>query len=113
MLFTIYDDAVALLGDTGVKHISSAFIQIDVEGCQQPVGWLDQLDPQWNVTQCALDEVNLIINFSYYTLLLYSKLASLSSSGYLSSAKDYNILDNLTELYYNIQVIIYSPWTYN
>jgi hypothetical protein len=51
--------AVELLGDIGVMPITTAFIQIDVGGCQQPVGWFDQVDPQWNVTQCALDKVKL------------------------------------------------------
>lgn len=53
--------AVELLGDSGVKPITTAFVQIDVGSCQQLVGWFDQLDPQWNVTQCVLDEVKLCI----------------------------------------------------
>ena len=48
-----------------MKPITTAFIQIDVGGCQQPEGWFDQLDPQWNVTLCMLDKVyynnNIII----------------------------------------------------
>ena len=63
-------DTVELIGDIGVKPKTTAFIQIDVGGCQQPAGWFDQLDPQWNVTQCVLDKVNLIyisyvISFNY------------------------------------------------
>ena len=53
--------AVELLGDSGVKPITTAFVQIDVGSCQQLVGWFDQLDPQWNVTQCVRDKVKLCI----------------------------------------------------
>ena len=49
--------AVELFGDTGIEPITSASIQADVNGCQQPVGWFDRLDPQWNTTQCVLDKV--------------------------------------------------------
>jgi hypothetical protein len=55
--------AVELLGDIGVMPITTAFIQIDVGGCQQPVGWFDQVDPQWNITQCILDKVKLVDRF--------------------------------------------------
>ena len=50
-------DTVELIGDIGVKPKTTAFIQIDVGGCQQPVGCFHQLDPQWNITQCILDKV--------------------------------------------------------
>lgn len=49
--------AVELFGDAGIEPITSASIQADVNGCQQPVGWFDLLDPQWNTTQCVLDKV--------------------------------------------------------
>ena len=64
--------AVELLGESGVKPITTAFVQIDVGSCQQPVGWFDQLDPQWNVTQCVLDKVRRVCcicqspSLSYY-----------------------------------------------
>ena len=42
---------------TGIEPITAASIQVNVNGCQQPVGWFDGLHPQWNTTQCALDKV--------------------------------------------------------
>jgi hypothetical protein len=44
---------------TGIEPITTVSIQADVNGCQQPVGWFDGLDPQWNTTQCALDKVKI------------------------------------------------------
>ena len=40
-----------------MKPIRVAFILVNASSCQQPVGWFDQLDPQWNITQCVLDKV--------------------------------------------------------
>lgn len=50
--------AVELFGDVGIEPITAVSIQADIIGCQQPVGWFDQLDPLWNTTQCVLDKVN-------------------------------------------------------
>ena len=41
----------------GIKSITTASIQADIDGCEQPVGWFNQLDPQWNITQCVQDKV--------------------------------------------------------
>ena len=65
-------DTVELIGDIGVKLITTAFIQIDVGGCQQPAGWFDQLDSQWNVTQCVLDKVNLYYVYVSYRSFLHA-----------------------------------------
>jgi hypothetical protein len=53
-------NAAELLGGIGVKPITIAIIQIDVSSCQPPVGWFDQLNPQWNVIQCVQDKVKLV-----------------------------------------------------
>ena len=63
------------------------------------VGWFDQLDPQWNVTQCAQDKVKLVLKLkgpvmSCFILLL----AHLPPSGYPCTAKAHYHLDHLTGL---------------
>ncbi len=59
-----YYYAVELFGDSGVKPITTAFVQIDIGSCQQLVGWFHYLDPQWNVTQCVLDKVKVVCYYS-------------------------------------------------
>ena len=49
--------AAELASVNGVKPITEFAILVDVGSCQQPVGWFDQLDPQWNITQCGLARV--------------------------------------------------------
>ena len=49
---------------TGIEPITIASIQVNINGCQQPVGWFDGLDPQWNTIQCALDKVKFFFKSS-------------------------------------------------
>ena len=39
-----------LFSESRVKPITDFAILVYVGSCQQPVGWFDQLDPQWNIT---------------------------------------------------------------
>lgn len=73
---------VEVLGGRGVKPIAAAFIQADVSRCHKLVGWFDQLDPQWKVTQCVWDKVNCIALYNCISRCFNLLLVHRSSSDY-------------------------------
>lgn len=89
---------VELLGDRRVKPITAAFIQVDISSCQQRVGRFDQLDPQWNVTQCAWDKVKCMQKPLNSVNVILLQVVHHSSSDYLSTTKDCCHMENLTKL---------------
>ena len=53
---------VVLASSNGMKPITGFAILVDSGGgCQQPAGWFDQLDSQWNITQCIHAQVYYIM----------------------------------------------------
>ena len=50
--------AVMISSDNSMEPIGGFAILVDSSGsCPQPAGWFDQLDSQWNITQCVLAQV--------------------------------------------------------
>ena len=51
--------AVELTSTNEAKPITGFTIVADVGSCQQPTGWFDHLDPEWNNTntQCMQEQV--------------------------------------------------------
>ena len=52
--------AVELTSTNEAKFITGFTIVADVGSCQQPMGWFDHLDPEWNSTQCMLEQVHVV-----------------------------------------------------
>ena len=49
---------VVLASSNGMQPITEFAILVDSGGsCQQPAGWFDQLESQWNITQCVYAQV--------------------------------------------------------
>ena len=56
MYMTLY--AVVLASSDGMSPITGFAVLVDSGGmCPQPAGWFDQLDSQWNITQCVHAQV--------------------------------------------------------
>ena len=52
--------AVMIASDKGMKLIAGFSILVESSGnCQQSAGSFDQLDSQWNITQCVHEQVRL------------------------------------------------------
>ena len=52
--------AVMIASDKGMKLIAGFSFLVESSGnCQQPAGSFDQLDSQWNITQCVHEQVRL------------------------------------------------------
>ena len=50
--------AVVLTSSDGMSPITGFALLVDSgDMCQQPAGWFDQLDSQWNITQCVYAQV--------------------------------------------------------
>ena len=73
--------AVELTSKNEAKPITGFTIVADVGSCQQPIGWFDQLNPEWNSTQCMQKQVTTLISVFglYYYYLFLTLICSMHS----------------------------------